>query len=102
MSRAALPDFTDSAAAADEWSQLAPAIAGRPAMRTLVRRKDRATYPETAQRPLSPALPTVPAAVMLWDATGRLPVLALDFDAKNGHGPRTAAADAARRSISVG
>lgn len=96
VSRAALPDFTDSAAAADEWNQLAPAIAGRPAMRVLVRRKNRATYPETAQRPLSPAVPTIPAAVMVWDATGRLPVLALDLDAKNGHGPRQATADAVK------
>ena len=94
VSRAALPDFTDLSAAADEWSLLAPAIAGRSAMRTLVRRKDRVTYPESAQRPLSTSLPTVPSAVLLWDATGRLPVLALDFDAKNGHGPRTAETDA--------
>lgn len=89
-----MPDFRDSAAAAAEWTQLAPAIAGRPAMRTLVRRKAHAAYPETAQRPLSATPPTVPAAVMLWDATGRLSVLALDLDAKNGHGPRTAESDA--------
>ena len=63
-------------------------------MRLLVTRKGRAAYPATAQRPLADRLPATPAAVMLWDHTRRLPVLALDFDAKNGHGPRTAQRDA--------
>jgi len=63
-------------------------------MRLLVTRKGRAAYPATAQRPLTAGLPKTPAAVMLWDHTRRLPLLALDFDAKNGHGPRTAARDA--------
>ena len=63
-------------------------------MRLRVVRRARGAYPATAQRPLGHALPSAPAAVMLWDTTGRLPVLALDFDAKHGHGPRSAARDA--------
>ena len=65
-----------------------------PAMRVMVTRRGRAAYPATAQRPLTDKLPTGPAAVMLWDTTRRLPLLALDFDAKNGHGPLAAARDA--------
>ena len=66
-----------------------------PAMRLMVTRKQRPGYPATAQRPLDHTLPSAPAAVMLWDATRRLPLLALDFDAKRGHGPQAAARDAA-------
>jgi len=65
-----------------------------PAMRVMVTRRGRAAYPATAQRPLADRIPSGPAAVMLWDPTRRLPLLALDFDAKNGHGPRAAAHDA--------
>ncbi|MFN8185206.1 MAG: hypothetical protein U0R23_12370 [Candidatus Nanopelagicales bacterium] len=65
-----------------------------PAMRVMVTRRGRPAYPATAQRPLTDKPPTGPAAVMLWDTTRRLPLLALDFDAKNGHGPRAAATDA--------
>ena len=89
-----LPDFRDTAAATAEWQACAPLIAGMPAMRVMVARRGRAAYPATAQRPLTHKLPTGPAAVMLWDVTRRLPMLALDFDAKNGHGPRAAATDA--------
>ena len=88
------PDFRDSTAAAAEWQACAPLIAGIPSMRVMVTRRGRAAYPATAQRPLSVGVPAGPAAVMLWDATRRLPVLALDFDAKNGHGPRSAQRDA--------
>ncbi len=65
-----------------------------PAMRVMVTRRGRVAYPATAQRPLADKPPSGPAAVMLWDTTRRLPVLALDFDAKNGHGPLAAARDA--------
>ncbi len=60
----------------------------------MVRRNGRSAYPATSQRPLSSTPPVAPAAVMLWNNQQQLPVLALDFDAKNGHGPRTASADA--------
>lgn len=63
-------------------------------MRLMVTRNGRGAYPATAQRPLAEHHPTSPAAVMLWDHTRRLPVLALDFDAKHGHGPRSAQRDA--------
>jgi hypothetical protein len=90
-----VPDFYDFDAAAAEWTACARLIAGLPAMRLMVTRKKRPGYPATAQRPLDDALPSAPAAVMLWDTTRRLPVLALDFDAKNGSGPQAAARDAA-------
>ena len=63
-------------------------------MRVRVVRRGRGAYPASAQRPITTTLPTAPAAVMLWDTTGRLPVLALDFDAKHGHGPRSTEHDA--------
>ena len=88
------PNFYDSAAAEADWRLCAHVIAGRPAQRVMVRRNGRATYPATSQRPLSGTPPAAPAAVMLWDDQQHLSVLALDFDAKNGHGPRTVAADA--------
>ncbi len=94
VSRTVLPDFTDSVAAATEWEACAHLIAGGSAMRLMVRQNGRAAYPAGAQRPLSPQLPNAPAAVMLWDRTRRLPMLALDFDAKNGHGPRSTERDA--------
>ncbi len=88
------PNFHDPAAAEADWRLCAHVIAGHPAQRVMVRRNGRAAYPATSQRPLSATPPVAPAAVMLWNDQQQLPVLALDFDAKNGHGPRTAAADA--------
>ena len=88
------PNFHDAIGAHADWQMCAHVIAGQPAQRVMVRREGRATYPATAQRPLSPAPPSAPAAVMLWDSAERLHTLALDFDAKNGTGPRTAASDA--------
>jgi hypothetical protein len=91
---ARLPDLTDSAAAADDWTLCAAGIAGGAAMRMLVRRKGRPVYPASTQRPLSDQLPATPAAVMLFDATGRLRCLALDLDAAT-HGPQQVIEDAA-------
>lgn len=81
-SEAGLPNFEDSAAA--EWALCAPVIAARPAMRLMVRRNGRAVYPASTQRPLTDAPPSVPAAVMLFDAGGQLHTLALDFDVSRG------------------
>ena len=89
-----VPDFYDSAVAAAEWNSCAPLIAAITSMRVMVTRNGRGAYPATAQRPLAEHHPSGPAAVMLWDHTRRLPVLALDFDAKHGHGPRSAQRDA--------
>ena len=88
------PNFHDAMGAHADWQLCAHVIAGQPAQRLMVRRDGRGTYPATAQRPLTPTPPSSPAAVMLWDQSERLHTLALDFDAKNGTGPRTAAADA--------
>ena len=66
--------------------------------------RDRGKYPASSQRPISDELPTRPAAVMLWDRTGRLPLLALDFDAKPGPGHsqrKAAAAEQARDAIEL-
>lgn len=88
------PNFHDAIGAHADWQMCAHVIAGQPAQRVMVRRDGRGTYPATAQRPLSASPPSAPAAVMLWDHAERLHTLALDFDAKNGNGPRTAAKDA--------
>lgn len=88
------PNFHDAIGAHADWQMCAHVIAGQPAQRVMVRRDGRATYPATAQRPLSATPPSAPAAVMLWDASETLHTLALDFDAKNGTGPLTVAKDA--------
>lgn len=73
--------------AARWWRLFAQHLAGRPSMRVSPGKgRERGKYPASSQRPISNELPTRPAAVMLWDRTGRLPVLALDFDAKPGPG----------------
>jgi hypothetical protein len=95
-----VPDFYDCQAAHAEWQLCSAAIAGVPAQRLLVRNGGRTGYPAAAQRPLTAAPPSVPAAVMLWDRDQKLRTLALDFDAKNGAGPLTAGADA-RQAIKI-
>lgn len=63
-------------------------------MRLLVRRRGRPVYPASTQRPLSDNVPATPAAVMLFDAGGRLRCLALDLDAAKA-GADQVASDAA-------
>lgn len=65
------------------WALTAPLIAGQQRMRLgKPQRNNRVSYPASTERPLTPELPTKPAAVRLYSDAGYCTVLALDFDAK--------------------
>lgn len=68
--------------AATAWALLAPHIAGRPWVR--VSRDGGRSYPARSAEPLTTALPTAPAAVLLFDDTGAARCLAADFDVARG------------------
>ena len=74
------------------WEQFASTIAGRPRVR--VSRDGGRTYPAGCERPLTAALPSAPAAVLLYDAEGSARCLAADFDVSRG-GSAQVDADAA-------
>jgi len=96
------PDFrvdSDAVTATRAWS-LAPMIAGRPRVRLGVRtgRPGEFTYPQRAERPLTAALPSAPAAVRLADKRGCIRTLCFDLDVGE-HGAHQVEAD--RRTLSA-
>ncbi|MCK6210568.1 hypothetical protein KZX45_08430 [Georgenia sp. EYE_87] len=96
------PDFrvdADAVTAERAWS-LAPMIAGRARVRVGVRtgRPGEFTYPQRAERPLTAALPSAPAAVRLADKHGCIHTLCLDLDVGR-HGAQQVEAD--RRTLSA-
>ena len=71
---------------------LAPLLAGRPGVRES--RTGGHTYLRRWERPLTPRLPAVPAAVPIYSSAGDTRVLVIDLDASRG-GPDAVLRDAA-------
>jgi hypothetical protein len=88
---------TDADRAADQWAALAWAVAGggRAAGRVRVSRDGGRTYPLSRERDLGGHVPDQPAAVLLYDATGRARCLAADLDVGRG-GPQQVDQDLTR------
>ncbi|MBP2388368.1 MarR family transcriptional regulator [Paeniglutamicibacter kerguelensis] len=72
----------EKARAAAEWKALASAIAGQPMMR--LSKDGGRNYFTKNTRPISPALPSFPAAVMVTGKDGCVSAFCLDFDSGRG------------------
>lgn len=64
------------------WATLAPLMAARGRMR--VSRDGGRNYRARDERPVTETLPNQPAALLVYDHTGRAPVVCLDLDASRG------------------
>lgn len=66
---------------AEAWERFAHLIAGRPRMRLAETRTRRLEYPRRRELPLSPTVPSKPAAVPVYDNSGFTCMIPLDLDA---------------------
>lgn len=84
---------------ADVWTRFAHVIAGRKRMRLAETRTRRIEYPRRRELPLSPTVPSRPAAVHVYDEHGFTRMLPLDLDAHERTAEQAAAVDADAKTL---
>lgn len=73
----------------EQWADTAHLLAGSGTMRLgVIRSRGKVDYPNRAERKLTIARPTIPAAVRVYGDDGCCAALFLDLDAKGYHGPQ--------------